>query len=104
MQQPAMPPPFSPAAGTVSAAGQHATPISSRPPPEPQQQQQHQVDELGGGSASAGSSFVVDHDDASVGDDGGRRKGIHITNTSKPRNPTGLRVLLACGHVWSSRP
>ena len=73
MQQPAMPPPFSPAAGTVSAAGQHATPISSRPPPEPQQQ----VDELGGGSASAGSSFVVDHDGASAGGGGddGERNG-----------------------------
>jgi hypothetical protein len=62
MQQPAMTPPFSPA-----AAGQHATPISSRPPPE---SQQHQVDEVGGGSASAGSSFVVHHDGG--GDDGDR--------------------------------
>ena len=76
MQQPAMPPPFSPAAGTAAAAGQHATPISSRPPPE-SQQQQHQVDEVGGGSASAGSSFVVDHDGggASAGGDDGERNG-----------------------------
>ena len=73
MQQPAMPPPFSPAAGTAAAAGQHATPISSRPPPESQQQQQQQVDEVGGGSASAGSSFVVDHDGERNGPSGGNR-------------------------------
>jgi hypothetical protein len=55
-----MPPPFLPA-----AAGQHATPISSRPP-EPHPHPQQQGDELGGGSEafSGGSSLVVvlDHD------------------------------------------
>lgn len=87
-----MPPPFSPAAGTPTAAGQHATPISSRPPPpEPQpQQQQHQVDELGGGSASAGSGFVVDHDGggASAGGYDGDRNGPAGGGNRWPRQET----------------
>jgi hypothetical protein len=70
-----MPPPFSPA-----AAGQHATPISSRPPePHPHPHPQQQGDELGGGSAafSGGSSLVVvlDHDGGAPAGDGGPSGG-----------------------------